>query len=98
MYCFLTTMAGANRRTRSSGSTAQASTGLINVPDDDDRYESKDSQHQIPPEGFAARRSREIPNYNGRTPETLPHEDHMEFCFVFRQQCQWYQDKEFVKL
>ena len=33
-----------------------------------------------------------------RTLDTCPHEDHMEFCFAFRQQCAWYNEKEFVKL
>ena len=33
-----------------------------------------------------------------RTKDTRPDEDHMEFCFAFRQQCARYQDKEFVKL
>ena len=33
-----------------------------------------------------------------RTIETRPREDHMEFCFAFRQQCAWYNDKEYAKL
>ena len=65
---------------------------------DKDRYESDDSQHQIGQEGYAARGSREAPQQNDTTPETLPQEDHMEFCHSYRQDCQWHQGKEFVKL
>ena len=90
-HCFFTTMAGSNRWTKSTGSTAQASTGPIHVPDDVEPYHSEDSQHQTLSGGHAARKSREVPHFLDRTIETRPHENHMEFCFAFRQQ-------EFVKL
>ena len=91
-------MAGSNRWTKSTGSTAQASTGPNHVPNEDKPYHSEDSEHQPRPEGYAARKSREVPHFMDRTLETRPHEDHMEFCFAFRQQCAWHNDKEFVKL
>ena len=42
--------------------------------------------------------SREVPDSTERTQETRPTEDHMEFCFAFREQCAWYMEEEFVKL
>ena len=50
------------------------------------------------PEVYAARKSREVPHFMDRTIETRPQEDHMESCFAFRQQCAWYNDKEYAKL
>ena len=97
-HCFFTTMSGSNQWNGSSGSTARGSTGPIHVPEDDEPYLSEDDEHQPPPEGYAARKSREVPHHMDRTRETRPHEDHMEVCFAFRQQCAWYQDKELVKL
>ena len=81
LYCFSTTMAGSKRWTRSSGSTAQASAGPINVPGDD-RDESEDSR--TPTQKYAARRSRDIPSNDLRTPGTLLGEGHMAFCNGFR--------------
>ena len=82
-HCFLTTMAGSNRWNKFSGSTGRVSTGPTHVPDDDEPYHSEDSQCQTPPRGYAARRSREVPDYMDRTFETRPKEDHMEVCFAF---------------
>ena len=56
------------------------------------------NNYQPPLGGLVARRSREVPHHMDRTLERLPHEDHMEFCFALRQQCAWYNDKEFEKL
>ena len=42
--CFFTTMAGSDRWTKSTGSTAQASTGPIHVPDEDEPYHSEDNE------------------------------------------------------
>ena len=61
-------------------------------------YLIEDDERQPPPEGYADRKSREVPHHMNRTQETRPHEDHMEFCFASRLQCAWYEDKEFVKL
>ena len=97
-HCFFTTMAGSNRCTKTTGSTAQASTGPIHVPGEDEPYHSEDSEHQPPPASYASRKSREVPHSMDRTLDTCPHEDHMEFCFACRQQCAWYNEKEFVKL
>ena len=43
-HCFFTTMAGSNRWTKSTGSTAHASTQLIHVPEDDEPYHKEDSE------------------------------------------------------
>ena len=45
-------MAGSNRWTKSTGSTAKASTGPIHVPEDDEPYHSEESEHQPPPEAM----------------------------------------------
>ena len=99
-HCFFTTMSGSHEWNRSSESTARGSTEHINDPEQDEPYKSKDDEHQPPPGGFAARRSREVPHHMDRAKDTRPDEDHVEFCFAFRQQCawQWHQDKELVKL
>ena len=48
---------------------------------------------------YAARKSREFPkDLTLRTPEFCAEENHHEFSYGFRQGCQWYQDKEVVRL
>ena len=92
-------MAGSNRWTTSSGSTAQASTGPINVPDDD-RYESEDSQHQIPEGGLilgAGKSHQMIREHQILFPRKTTW-NIMEYGFSFRQECQWHEDKEFARL
>ena len=42
-------------------------------------------------DGYALRRSEEIPAERFRTPLTLPKEDHLGFCYNYRQQTDWYQ-------
>ena len=49
--------------------------------------------------GYTARKSRQFPvDSSLRTPEFRAEEDHHEFSFSFRQECQWYEDKEVVRL
>ena len=82
-------MSGPNRWSKSTGSTARGSRDRIpTIREEEEQYQSQDSEyHQEPPEGHAARKSREVPHFMDRTIETRPREDHMEFCFAFRQQC-----------
>ena len=79
--------------------TARGSEDLKPTVPEEEPYRSEDSEYDyVPPEGYAARKSREVPHVPDRTIETRPQEDHMEFCFAFKQQCQRYNDKEYVTL
>ena len=98
-HCFFTTMSGPNRWSKSTGSTAQGSKDPNPTVPEEEPYRSEDSECDYePPEGYAARKRREVPHFMDRTIETRSKEDHMGFCFAIRQKCAWYNDKEFVKL
>ena len=45
-------------------------------------------------DGYALRRSEEIPDDSFRTPSTLPNEDHLAFCYDYRRQADWFQAHE----
>ena len=63
----------------------------------EEAYRSEDSEYDnVPPEGYAARQSMEVPQE--RTAESRREEDHMMYCYSFRQECQRYMNKELVKL
>ena len=48
---------------------------------------------------YATRKSREFPSdMNIRTRKFREQEDHNQYNYGFRDQCQWYQDSEYVKL
>ena len=96
-FCFLA-MSGPNRWNRDQESTARGSNDPPNPSQDDQAYHSEDSEYDGRQE-YTARKSREFPKDTTlRTPEFRAQEDHHEFCFAFRQECQWYQDKEMVRL
>ena len=96
-FCFLA-MSGLNRWNRDQESTARGSNDPPNPSQDDQAYHSEDSEYDGRQE-YTARKSREFPKDTTlRTPEFRAQEDHHEFCFAFRQECQWYQDKEMVRL
>ena len=60
-------------------------------------YQSEDSEYDNVV--HAARKSREFPkDLTLRTREFREEEDHHEFSYGFRDDCQWYQDNEVVKL
>ena len=48
-------------------------------------------------DGYALRRSEEIPDDSFRTPSTLPNEDHLAFCYDYRRQTDWFQAHERVR-
>ena len=79
-HCYITTVAGSNRWSRSSGSTAQASS---RPPFPDSQY-GDGERHRSPPGGYVTRKREEIPPENQRTPVTLPNEVHMAFCEGYR--------------
>ena len=88
-------MPGPNRwNTRES--TARGSNDPPNQGQDDQAYQSEDSEYDTE---YTARKSREFPkDLTLRTPEFRAEEDHHEFSYSFRQECQWYQDNEVVRL
>ena len=93
LFCFLA-MSGPNRW-RPQESTARASNDP--PPDFNQSYQSEDSEHESVE--YPARKSREFPvDTMVRTREFRAQENHHEYCFRFRQECQWYQDKEMVRL
>ena len=48
-------------------------------------------------DGYALRRSEEIPADRFRTPSTLPTEDHFAFCYNYRRQTEWFHAHENVR-
>ena len=48
-------------------------------------------------DGYALRRSEEIPDDYFRTPSTLPEEDHLAFCYNYRRQTDWFHAHENVR-
>ena len=63
-HCFFTTISGPNRWSKSTESTARGSRDRIPTVQEE-LYQSE--YDQLPPEGFAARRSREVPHPMDRT-------------------------------
>ena len=62
-------------------------------------HQIEDSEYDEPQSGYTARKSREFPkDLTLRTPGFRAEEDHHGFSYSFRQECQWYQDKELVRL
>ena len=91
---------GPNRRSRNPESTARSS----NDPPNRDQeyhqaYQSEDSEYDEPQSGYTARKGREFPEDSTlRTPEFRAEEDHHQFSYSFRQHCQWYEEKDQVRL
>ena len=54
-----------------------------------------DQRHSA--DGYALRRSEEIPADRFRTPSTLPKEDHLAFCNGYRHQTDWFQAHDRVR-
>ena len=54
-----------------------------------------DQRHSA--DGYALRRSEEIPADQFRTSSTLPNEDHLAFCYDYRRQTDWFQAHERVR-
>ena len=90
-------MYGPNQWRKSTKSTARGPNDPKPSVPNEEAYRSEDSEYNnVPHEGYAARQSREVPQE--RAAESRREEDHMMFCYSFRQECQCYMDTEFVKL
>ena len=100
-FCFFT-MSGPNRRSRNQESMARSPHDPPNRDQEDQAYQNEDSEYDEPQSGYTARKSREFPvDSTLRIQEERGfrvQEDHHEFSFSCRQECQWYQDKEMVRL
>ena len=95
-FCFFA-MSGLNRWSRNQESAARASNDPPNRYQEDQAYKSEDSEYDQ--SEFTARKGRDFPkDLILRTSEFRAQEDHRQFSFSFRQECQWYQDKEMVRL
>ena len=57
-------------------------------------HQSYDFSRRHSADGYALRRSEEIPADRFRTPSTLPDEDHLSFCYDYRRQTDWFQAHE----
>ena len=60
-------------------------------------YHSSGFDQRHSADGYALRRSEEIPADQFRTPSTLPNEDHLAFCYDYRRQTDWFQAHERVR-
>ena len=92
-------MSGPNRWSRNPESTAQSSNDPPNRDQEYQTYQSEDSEYDEPQRGYTARKSRKFPvDLTLRTPEVRAEENHHQFSFSFRDECQWYEDEELVRL
>ena len=87
-HCFFN-MSSSNRWSRTSAATSSDQAHSSNRGQEYPSHSGFDQAHSA--DGYALRRSEEIPAERFRTPETLPKEDHLAFCYNYRQQTDWYQ-------
>ena len=88
-HCFFN-MSSSSRWNRTS---AAASSDQAQSSNGGQEYRSSgiDATGTHSADGYALRRSEEIPADRFRTPSTLPNEDHLAFCYNYRQKTDWYQ-------
>ena len=87
-HCFFN-MSSSNRWNRTSAATSSDQAHSSNRGQEYPSHSGFDQTHSA--DGYALRRSEEIPAEQFRTPETLPKEDHLAFFYNYRQQTDWYQ-------
>ena len=94
-YCFFN-MSSSRRWNRTS---AAASSDQAQSSNRGQEYHSSgnDATGTHSSDGYALRRSEEIPDDRFRTPSTLPNEDHLSFCYDYRRQTDWFQAHERVR-
>ena len=93
LFCFLA-MPGPRRWNREE-STARGSNDPPNQSRDQE-YQSEDSEYDNVE--YASRKRREFPtDMTLWTREFKEQEDHNQYSYGFRDECQWYQDSEVVK-
>ena len=94
-YCFFN-MSSSSRWNRTS---AAASSDQAQSSNRGQEYHSSgvDASGPHSADGYALRRSEEIPADRFRTPSTLPNEDHLAFSNGYRHQTDWFQAHERVR-
>ena len=86
-YCFFN-MSSSSRWNRTSAATSSDQAHSSNRGQE---YPSSGFDQGHSADGYALRRSEEIPADQFRTPSTLPHEDHLAFCNGYRHRTDWFQ-------
>ena len=94
-YCFFN-MSSSSRWNRTSAATSsdQAQSSNRGQEYQGSRFDATGSHSS---DGYALRRSEEIPDNYFRTPSTLPNEDHLAFCYNYRRQTDWFHAHENVR-
>ena len=92
-YCFFN-MSSSRRWNRTSAATSSDQAQSSNRGQGYHRS-GFDQAHSA--DGYALRRSQEIPADQFRTPSTLPNEDHLAFCNGYRHRTEWFQAHERVR-
>ena len=92
-HCFFN-MSSSSRWNRAS---AASSSDQAQSNTRGQEHQSYDFSRRHSADGYALRRSEEIPADQFRTPSTLPNEDHLSFCYDYRRQTDWFQAHEQVR-
>ena len=92
-YCFFN-MSSSSRWNRTSAAT---SSDQAQSRSRGQEYPRSDFSRRHSADGYALRRSEEIPADQFRTPSTLPNEDHLAFCYDYRRQTDWFHAHENVR-
>ena len=90
-HCFFN-MSSSNRWSRTSAAASSDQAQSSNRGQEYPSYAGFDQAHSA--DGYALRRSEEIPAEKFRTPATLPKEDHLAFCYNYRKTTDWYQAQD----
>ena len=94
-YCFFN-MSSSSRWNRTSAA-ASSDQAQSNTRGQEYHSSGNDATGTHSSDGYALRRSEEIPDDSFRTPSTLPNEDHLAFCYDYRRQTDWFQAHERVR-
>ena len=81
-------MSSSSRWNRTSAATSSDQAQSSNRGQEYPSYAGFDQRHSA--DGYALRRSEDIPDDYFRTPSTLPNEDHLAFCYNYRRQTDWF--------
>ena len=94
-YCFFNM--SSSRRWNRTSAAASSDQAQSNTRGQEYHSSGNDATGTHSSDGYALRRSEEIPDDRFRTPSTLPNEDHLAFCYDYRRQTDWFQAHERVR-
>ena len=94
-YCFFNM--SSSRRWNRTSAAASSDQAQSNTRGQEYHSSGNDATGTHSSDGYALRRSEEIPDDSFRTPSTLPNEDHLAFCYDYRRQTDWFQAHERVR-